>query len=389
MKTRRRVIKRNNVKTIKKGGAGLSKVDCYKWADERQKDTKPNTLSLRRLYRLFTVSGKSKSPTVSGKSMSPTFSGKSKFHKLCDDITSSTKTLSPTKKARNLDNLLHLYFNDNSFREEIFKSMKNPNFCFLHEIRLTNSDTSIRTHSGKKSFARTQFDPVKYRNEQIDPCKSNIMAIPIIITMVTPTNTITPGSGHSNVLIIQKHDSNQTLEAELFEPHGKKRPTQYEMEDIQFRNLLEVLFPEYTINFIPPVDLCPEIKGLQGRVKSGNWSGTCTMFTMWYAFLRLLSPSTSREDIYAYMFEVFEKESPENVIEYITTAFTDLVKININEGTVNGRVIPMSQTPNFKKKLGKNNEKRLLTAYYEGLKNNTLSTPTPTLPLPLPLPHLQ
>ena len=121
MKTRRRVIKRNNVKTIKKGGDGLNKEECYKWADERHKDTEPNTLSLRRLYKLFTVSGKSKSPTVSGKSMSPTVSVKSKFHELCDAITSSTKTLSPTKKARNLDNLLHLYFNDNSFREEIFK----------------------------------------------------------------------------------------------------------------------------------------------------------------------------------------------------------------------------------------------------------------------------
>ena len=30
MKTRRRVIKRNNVKTIKKGGDGLNKEECYK-----------------------------------------------------------------------------------------------------------------------------------------------------------------------------------------------------------------------------------------------------------------------------------------------------------------------------------------------------------------------
>ena len=311
--------------------------------------------------------------------MSPTVSVKSKFHELCDAITSSTKTLSPTKKARNLDKLLHLYFNDNSFREEIFKAMKNPNFCFLHEIILTNSDTIISQHLGKKSFAKTQFDPVKYRKEQIDPCKSNIMAI--IISMRTPTNTITPVRGHSNVLIIQKNDSNKTLEAELFEPHGKKRPTDFEIEDIQFINLLKDLFPEYTIKFIPPIDLCPKKKGLQGRVKSGNWDGTCTVFTMWYAFLRLLSPSTSRKDIYEYMFKVFESESPEDVIEYITTAFTDLVKININEGTVNGRVIPKSQTQEFKIQLEINNLKKkqqlLLTNYYKSLivDDNKLSFP--------------
>ena len=97
----RRKKSRNTRKKISRGG------DCNAWADEKNPGN-----------------------------------AKSNFHKLCELIESNgaiyTTPLTPAESAKLLNDMVHLYFNDNSVVEEIYKSMRSKDLCFLSQISFYN-----------------------------------------------------------------------------------------------------------------------------------------------------------------------------------------------------------------------------------------------------------
>ena len=91
------------------------------------------------------------------------------------------------------ENILDLWFLDNSIFEEIFKKMNTSELCFLHEISFDVRPLSeyienfslryyLKAHLGKETGDIYQLDFTKYFNNQIKPCTSNLIAIPFSIS---------------------------------------------------------------------------------------------------------------------------------------------------------------------------------------------------------------
>ena len=280
---------------------------------------------------------------------------KSNFHKLCELIESTTGDIyriTPAESAKLLNDMVHLYFNDNSVLEEIYKSMRSKDFCFLHKIIIDVSWNVIPTHNniymynhfGKLGEVFNYFSPAVYYEKQIMDCSSNIYAIPI--------HLITSTGGHSNILIVQNNENEKELVVEHFEPHGRfyQHETHLTNEKIakMVDRLVYSLFGDPAnpatkrtkdgkeIIIIKPSENCPmEIENLQGLLShSTEWKGTCAMFSMWYAFMRLSSPKKHSDDIYKTMYTILRKGKPVEIIQAVIKAFQGV--ITVDSPTVSG-----------------------------------------------------
>jgi hypothetical protein len=291
----------NNKNNNKKMKGGLNDVEnCLKWADEKE-PTNPD----------------------------------SNFHKLCKVILEEGHKLTEEERIKNFEEMLHIYFNDGSIIEEIYKSMKSKDFCFLHTIYLDilKEKFEMVNHIGKKNETIVDFDMNDYSANELDSCAidNNTFAIPIVFRL--------GNISHENMLIIQENFPTKIV-VEHFEPHGKRfllggnEEENIKINKIineQIKYLIDGLFGgDYEeIEIITPKDTCPYSLGLQGMVKDSNeWKGTCAIFSMWYAFLRLQQPEKSYTDIYKYMYDVFEKDNPIDIIHKIVLSFTNLIHID-------------------------------------------------------------
>ena len=272
---------------------------------------------------------------------------KSNFHKLCELIesTGDIYTITPADSVKLLDDMVDIYFNDNSVLEEIYKSMRSKDFCFLHKIIIDVSWNVIPTHNniymynhfGKLGEVFNYFSPAVYYEKQIMDCSSNIYAIPI--------HLITSTGGHSNILIVQNNENEKELVVEHFEPHGRfyQHETHLTNEKIakMVDRLVYSLFGDPAnpatkktkdgkeIIIIKPSENCPmEIEALQGFLSdSPEWKGSCEMFSMWYAFMRLSSPKKPSADIYQTMYTILRKGNPVKIIQAIIKAFQGLITV--------------------------------------------------------------
>ena len=297
-KTRtRRKKSRNTRKKINRGG------DCNAWADEKNPGN-----------------------------------AKSNFHKLCELIESTTGDIyriTPAESAKLLNDMVHLYFNDISVLEEIYKSMRSKDLCFLSQISFYNDQIIMFKHIGKTGHGPETFSPAVYYANQIMDCSSNIYAIPL--TFQTSTGA------HSNILIVQNYADK--IVVEHFEPHGRfyQHETHLTNEKIakMVDRLVYSLFGDPAnpatkktkdgkeIIIIKPSENCPmEIEALQGFLSdSPEWKGTCAMFSMWYAFMRLSSPKKRSADIYQTMYTILRKGNPVKIIQAIIKAFQGLITV--------------------------------------------------------------
>jgi hypothetical protein len=231
----------------------------------------------------------------------------------------------------NIENL-HLYFNDNNLLRSIYKQMAiDYNLCFLKDIIIVeNIQDGIPEIQLKvnKNNNLVPFDDKIYMTE-IDICKDNMFVIPI------------KADDHANLLIINK----EKKEIELFEPHGKiedlykynNRPHFYKLLISGSQIICDTLFSDY--KFIKSPFGCKPIIGFQALLnklfKTSKFSGTCTIWSMWYAYIRLSNQNLNCDEAYDYAIKFLEDETNlENFIIYLINAFQNHVNILRNS---NGR----------------------------------------------------
>jgi len=279
-----------------------------------------------------------------------------KKNKLCNaiigiDDSAADDTTEHDDAIQKWKEFTHIIFNDDAILEEIYKTIKSDELCFLHEIEInikiddkidpeTVTDEKlfyIIKNVGKDNYKlTTQFNPELYYETNIEKCQHKYMAIPI------------GHSKHSNMLIIHKDEKN--IKVEHFEPHGDS----FSSDDLEMNKkinkyidrLVYSLFVRngYTkedIEIIHPEQLCKLNKSrhnkLQQLLSGTEFDGTCTIFSMWYSFYRLLYPSLSSEEVYRQMNNRLERSTNRTeTIKMIIQTFLSLIKINIDDYTISG-----------------------------------------------------
>lgn len=241
------------------------------------------------------------------------------------------------------EKILHLWFLDNSIMEEIFHAINSPDLCFLHKI-IYSPDLNkfiLLSHLGKHIYSLSNSEISEYYNidlnfdkyiqTQINGCKSKLLAIPLSYP------------GHSTMLIIEKMDNDvwgcfdqcgwfnkpRQIIVDHFDPSYASK--EYNKEN-PVEQLIQNLFKQYAyqINYFDEV--CPDIQNV--LFKSANdYAGSCTQFSMLYAFKRLLEPKKSREQINKEMEEIFGKdpEKRDEAMANLVRTFQSLININFTK----------------------------------------------------------
>jgi hypothetical protein len=188
-----------------------------------------------------------------------------------------------------------------AYIESIFKTLQQmiPSACFLHPIGLDISGGTskfiITKHTGRNSEKEALLNLAKYKENVIEKCKPReggggdqkpLMAIPFGLKM-----------GHMNMLII---DPNRET-FEHFEPHGakfysggKSKLINTEIERAT-RQLCQEWFPGYA--YIPRDDATNFQVILNRTFAESKHGGTCAIWSIWYAYLRLSHPEFERTNI--------------------------------------------------------------------------------------------
>ena len=259
--------------------------------------------------------------------------------RLCERISGildETKTIK--QRITIFQSLMHIWFNSHAILEEIYKSLHNENFCFLHDIFIRidsenkTSRISLFRHISRKFHENenVDFDINIYKSNQIDACKSNIMAIPVVFAINNSR------SSHANMLII----NTKAKTVDHFEPHGTYSGSNnipQELINTQIDKLIDMLVDRSIYTVTHPDATCPN---LQGFVGASEWRGSCAMFSMFYAIKRLLNPEKSHREINRDIETIFRtSRNPVNTIIYITKSLVNLLNINETDMTVNSRQI--------------------------------------------------
>jgi hypothetical protein len=270
-------------------------------------------------------------------------------------LDSSTERDIPEK----FDKILHRWFFDNSIVEEIFKTIRSEQLCFLHEIDYNKEKRSfeIIIHRGKKQKLQLHFDLTKYYRNEISTCKSKLIAIPISIKLIKER------IGHATVIIIDRTgEIDQTgKENVIIEHFDSANFTNLNVQNFEadIQNLITTILGDgYNYTFIGQMEVCPD--NIQGRLNGTKYHGSCTQFQMWYAFKRLLEPHKPRKQVIAEM-DVFLKNGEDAMIQLIK-AFQSLVSISFSDS----RLSRMNDFFfHFNKFSGKVNNNRKFTHRFE------------------------
>jgi hypothetical protein len=168
------------------------------------------------------------------------------------------------------------------------------------------------------------------------------MAIPVSY------HVIGQNSGHANMLIIHKDEN--TIKVEHFEPYGHS----YSSQDREINKIINKYidhlvyslfekkgYDNSQIEIIHPEQLCKLNKSkhnqLQHLLRGTEFAGTCTIFSMWYSFYRMLYPTLSSEEVYRQMNNRLERSTNiTETIKMIIQTFLSLIKINIDDYTISG-----------------------------------------------------
>ncbi len=248
------------------------------------------------------------------------------FEDICRIASGIIPRTSPTAAYKFMD----LWFNDPSVVESVLSAMRSPNLCFLHPIFIKDDGTAIvHRHLGRNNYVEQTLVPSEYKTTEIDSCAASHMAIPLMFNK------------HANILLISTNDGQITVEH--FEPHGPVHdpPSMpaYNIETVA-KNLASELLnvPLAQIYYMPPSAVCfPHWTGPQSHVATSTfWNNTCTIWSMLYAFKRLLSPQTPPNTTYDEI-KSFAKsmENNDDLIKATVEAFMKLVDVNESKYTVN------------------------------------------------------
>ena len=273
--------------------------------------------------------------------------------KICKSINGITdKDVNINEKQSNFNVLIDLIFNNYILTEELLKSVKTKDLCFCNNIYCEIDNVNkfkfyIWSHVGKSSETKIGFNSMLYYNNEIKQCDSNIIAIPFSFFFIGDD------SSHANMLIIDRTD-NQHIVVEHFEPHGKLY-LRNEVKQNTINNAVENLIIDIFTNspngspdikFLHPEELCQlskeSNKVLQSFTSDSNkWSGSCSFFSLWYAFKRLLEPDKNSRQIYLEIntFLKINKNNIDNFMQEIISTFFSFLNIDLDNFTLKQRKI--------------------------------------------------
>jgi ankyrin repeat protein len=228
---------------------------------------------------------------------------------LCSTVNGILTTPDERNIPEKFDKVLHKWFNDTRLIEEIFKTLRSKNLCFLHEIDYfeASKNFKIYSHLGKVMSRMLDLNYNKYYEDEIKNCDSKLIAIPVGIKLKD-------GSGHATTLIIDRTgeiDDDTGKEIIIAEYFDSSTYTYHYVKDFEAELLkfITTLFGDkYTYDFIGQMEICPD--NIQGRLNDTDYQGTCTQFQIWYAFKRLLEPYKSRKTVIKEMYSLLKKGVP-------------------------------------------------------------------------------
>lgn len=242
---------------------------------------------------------------------------------------------------------LDIWFKNFTVTEEIFKTIKSKDLCFLHSVRydFESEKFTIATHIGKNAKGKVDLNFQKYYNDQIKGCQSNLMALPLDYIRLAGSYS---SSSHATMIIIElgsiQQNGKQLVEVEHFDSSNiNKEQIKKPIED-----LIKSLFGEdsYVFRFHHQDEVCNS--KIQGKVlqEKNKYSGSCSQFALWYAFKRLLEPHKKRDQVVREMYELFNgKKDPDEVMIGLIHTFQSLLRFDTTwddkfyELSVNGRDI--------------------------------------------------
>ena len=295
---------------------------------------------------------------------------------LCSVLAGIENNNNEEAKLESWYEFLDLFFYDHSIIEEIYKKMKTNGLCFLNHVGIAFIDNYpisfyVLKHAGKSGqTTREEWNPRIYYETNIQDCKQKLMAIPIsligkygphsnmlIIRKKTKKNPIRNMSAYLNKTIIKKEENKTTWEIEHFEPHGKQDEDEERHVNKAIVNLVHDILkhdPEYNrdnIQITHPNQLC-KLTGetnevLQQILRHTKYDGSCTMFSMWYSFNRVLYPEKESAQIYEEMnHTLLSSKNPSETVENIILSFVSLINIDINSFKVGNNRFLMTATQN-------------------------------------------
>jgi hypothetical protein len=283
-----------------------------------------------------------------------------------------------------INELLHIWFNDTTVVHDIYKTLSQSGiFCFFNEIVFRFDETVtklVETNAENEIWPVSIVDRIDvHGNPRLIPltpyvytssimkCYEKTIAIPLDFQFKEMS------VGHANMLIINRRiiEDKLTFVIEHFEPHGehymeinKSNVINNEIDKVimslfdskTFEKAFEYLesfekngkkinktlandkqrliTKNFDIQIIHPLILCPRSLEMQSLVSGTQWAGTCFIFSLWYAVIRLLYPSKKSEDIYEYIHRFLMRGTPHEILKQITRTFTKLITLDINTGIV-------------------------------------------------------
>jgi hypothetical protein len=205
--------------------------------------------------------------------------------------------------------------------------------------------------------------PMKYYQDEIMPCKSKLIAIPL--NMYSDLEDF----GHATVIIIDRtgeikntdkknfiskqidkiKNRKEHIIIEYFDSSHSSLSFMHNIEDEIEKLITEMFGDRYTHEFISQTEVCPY--NIQGRLSRTKYDGTCTQFQLWYAFKRLLEPEKPRDQVIGEMFTYLDN-GVDGMIALIKT-FQEAVKFYFfeNDGIISGVVNGRNFTRMFEKDL--------------------------------------
>ena len=232
-----------------------------------------------------------------------------------------------------LDFLKTKQYQSDAFIESIFKTLQQmiPEACFLHPINIQISEDdedseksfiSITKHAGRNNVKINALNTINYRNLiDTSSCHLKAIAIPLLIDYNGDEN-------HANMLIIDP----TTKTCEHFEPHGANLDISRHSEKINSEiervaiKLCKELFPDdYT--YIPRNAATNFQSILNKKFAYSEHSGTCAVWSIWYAYLRLSHPDWSRARIIQKSGELLGRENFAELEHFIIDFITQLNSI--------------------------------------------------------------
>lgn len=222
---------------------------------------------------------------------------------LCHPETAVAAACAP---LQNSDLLLQFlrekHYDSEAFIESIFFTLQQmiPKARFLHpiHIQITKEDEepyiTITKHAGRSNSNSVALNVIDYSVKYItaDEDTTSLMAIPLIIDYDADDN-------HANMLIIDP----RSRTCEHFEPHGKKLRSRNSSDEDEMNRKIEHAVvslcnewcPGYA--YIPRNDATNFQAILNDKFAQSEHGGTCQVWSIWYAYLRLSHPEFRRETI--------------------------------------------------------------------------------------------